>query len=244
MDTSTVTVTRRTLEETPGRSLTFLRAVARKAHIRQRLQSRGYTQAEHDKGWRLIGLVSGVDLQLPAPIEDHSVRHALAELNSLDEDTLALVELTLKHRHPAQAEVLLGGLSPTRDEAGAVVVIATLSERLDQLEREKTDEGDKALALLSERGLDSQERGRLKSLVEQARRAAPVAQTPDAATAEAAEASYLENLKLLRAWYEEWSGIARIVIKRRDHLIQLGLATRRSPNTSNDDPDDTQALDT
>jgi hypothetical protein len=33
----------------------------------------------------------------------------------------------------------------------------------------------------------------------------------------------------LRAWYERWSGIARIVIKRRDYLIQLGLAARRSP---------------
>jgi len=185
-----------------------------------------------------------VDLKLPAPVEDQSVRHALAELNSLDEDTLSLVDLTLKHRQPAQAESLLSGLSATQDEAGAVVVIATLLGRLHELEASGSEAGTKALTLLSERGLDAKERTRLESLVEDARRAAPVEQSPDAQAAEEADARYVENLKLLRAWYEEWSGIARIVIKRRDHLIQLGLATRRSPDATGGAPDDPEEIDT
>jgi hypothetical protein len=31
-----------------------------------------------------------------------------------------------------------------------------------------------------------------------------------------------------RAWYEGWGEIARSAIKRRDHLMRLGLASRRA----------------
>jgi hypothetical protein len=40
--------------------------------------------------------------------------------------------------------------------------------------------------------------------------------------------SYLQKLTALRAWFEEWSGIARVAIKRRDYLIRLGLARRHA----------------
>jgi hypothetical protein len=31
----------------------------------------------------------------------------------------------------------------------------------------------------------------------------------------------------LRAWYEDWSEMARVTFKRRDHLLRLGLAQRK-----------------
>ena len=49
----------------------------------------------------------------------------------------------------------------------------------------------------------------------------------------------LEALLELRKWYLEWSEIAGIAIKRRDHLISLGLASRRaSSGATPEDPED------
>ena len=45
------------------------------------------------------------------------------------------------------------------------------------------------------------------------------------------EAEYVNKLTALRAWFEEWSGIARVAIKCRDYLIRLGLA-RRHPKAT------------
>ena len=53
---------------------------------------------------------------------------------------------------------------------------------------------------------------------------------------------YLELLFELRDWYVEWSGIARLTIKRRDYLIRLGLATKR-PKDDLDIADPTPFLD-
>ena len=37
-----------------------------------------------------------------------------------------------------------------------------------------------------------------------------------------------EALRALRAWYRDWSETARAVIRRRDHLLMLGLSQRKS----------------
>ena len=39
---------------------------------------------------------------------------------------------------------------------------------------------------------------------------------------------YLKALGALRVWYVDWSEMARSVVKRREYLIQLGLAKRKS----------------
>jgi len=83
-----------------------------------------------------------------------------------------------------------------------------------------------AIALLAERGINAAERQRLRNLIAVAE-SAPDLSLPDAETVAKSEATNLRNLMALRAWYEEWSGIARVVIKRRDYLIRMGLAKRR-----------------
>jgi hypothetical protein len=58
--------------------------------------------------------------------------------------------------------------------------------------------------------------------------------TPSGLSAEqiaAEDAAFEAALVELRAWYDEWSEIARLIIKRRDLLIRLGLAERRSPGS-------------
>lgn len=42
----------------------------------------------------------------------------------------------------------------------------------------------------------------------------------------------METLVALREWFEEWSEIARACVSRRDSLIRMGLARRRSRSTT------------
>jgi hypothetical protein len=70
------------------------------------------------------------------------------------------------------------------------------------------------------------ERKRLRQLITTAKSAPDSApETPQLAP-NAAER--LEALKDLRAWYDDWSEVAHAVVKRRDQLIRLGLAQRKT----------------
>jgi len=107
--------------------------------------------------------------------------------------------------------------------------VATLLDRLDALEtspgRKAARKADHAaLATLSKRGLSADERARLRALVNTATAAA---KANEGASDAAEEAPTNEAVLKLHAWYGEWSEVARAVIKRRDHLIRLGLAKRK-----------------
>jgi hypothetical protein len=58
---------------------------------------------------------------------------------------------------------------------------------------------------------------------------------PATADALSDEALALRYLYEARAWYEEWTTIARQAITRRDHLIRLKLAKRRVSEDAADD---------
>ncbi len=47
----------------------------------------------------------------------------------------------------------------------------------------------------------------------------------------------------MREWYNEWSSIARAVVKKRSHLIRLGLASRRVGAREDAPEDDTKDED-
>jgi len=84
-------------------------------------------------------------------------------------------------------------------------------------------EDQKAVATLAARGFDEAELTRLAGLVKtaQANGAVPFNAEEEAAKRQA-------SLVALHAWYSDWAETARMVITRRDHLISLGLARRRS----------------
>jgi hypothetical protein len=52
---------------------------------------------------------------------------------------------------------------------------------------------------------------------------------------ETRDAERVEKLREFRDWFEEWSTVARAVVKKRSYLIRMGLASRRSPGS----PDET-----
>jgi hypothetical protein len=71
-----------------------------------------------------------------------------------------------------------------------------------------------------------EERSRLRGLVNTALRPA---HAPSPAPKDApSEQEQREALLKLKSWYDEWSDVARVVITRRDHLIRLGLAKRKT----------------
>lgn len=224
-----VHVTRETLDGTPVRALTLLKAIGTSAAIRAAMAERGYKSEDHFQGWQLLHAASGYHEVAPVP-EDTTVRDAIKQVDDWDEGGFQIISATLRYRFPVQAAFVLDGLQASTG-AAAVLGVKQLLDRLDALEsatdRVSTKPQDlAAIALLAERGINASERQRLRNLITVAE-SAPELSLPDADTVAKSEAAVLRNLMALRAWYEEWSGIARVVIKRRDYLIRMGLAKRR-----------------
>jgi hypothetical protein len=230
-DDSTLDVTRETLEDTPSRVLPFLRAVGTSVPIRSILRARGFTADEQKLGWTLLHAVSGFTDEAKAETVDVRVRDAINTLDAWDEDGFRIVRAAFTRLHPAQKEFVLAGIGPSVG-AGAVTGVKALLGRLDALEkgpeRKATRKEDQAaLATLAARGIDAKERARLADLVHAAESATET-EAPDESGRAAREAVYLKALGALRVWYVDWSEMARSVVKRRDYLIRLGLAKRKS----------------
>jgi hypothetical protein len=229
--TTALPVSKETLDTIPGRALMFLRAGGTTPAIRAALATKGYEDTDHAEGWSLLHAASGFSASQPlGVVVDVTVRDAIVELDSLDEDLFRTVRAALTRLHPAAATFVLDGLGPSTG-AAAVVGVKQLLDRLDALEkspdRKATRADDKAaLATLTKRGLDDAERARLRALVKRAEAPASAPTEPDDSAAK--EQAHLAALVALYGWYADWSETAKTVVKRRDYLIRLGLAKRKS----------------
>ncbi len=222
----TTTPSRQVLEELPGRTVKFLRAVGTNRVIAAVLATRGYTTAVHREGWHLLHAVSGFEDDMPPAVdEDPGVRDAVAAIDAWDEPNFRIARATLAMKFPEQeAALFAGGLAPAVG-VGALLTVKTFLDRLDALEHgSKTDKA--ALARLAERGITKDERKRLRGLLTQAASAANIGPAEEPAQPAGADKKQ-EELIALYAWFSEWSEVARTLIKRRDHLIALGLASRK-----------------
>lgn len=217
----TVSVTDETLEATPGRVLTFLRAVGTSEPIRLALSAVGYDAAEHARGWGLLHSVSGFTPASAgaAPALDGDVASAIATLDAADERLHRIVDASLRHRYPSLRDQLLADLKPGRG-GESVLYVRTLLARLAKL---SGPEGKAALELLARRSLTPAYRAELAAMVKTAERyTAPTA-------APAPDGSQQDGLRALRAWFEEWAELARGELSRKDYLLRLGLARRKRP---------------
>ena len=238
----TVTVGPATLEATPGRMLAFLNGVAKVPAIRAALGTMGFAHEDYLLGWKLLHRAAGYHVTPEANLDESAVE-ATQELEEWADRMFPVVDASLKHRFPDQHAVIFAHPAPSKAD-GAVVSVTRLLDRVDQLETsdkraEARPQDHAALALLARRGLTTEAR---RSLREQLTVAAGLAdETADPATTEelSEEARALRYLYEARAWYEEWSTIARQVITRRDHLIRLRLAKRRASESAADETDDT-----
>lgn len=237
-DFATVTVSREVLEETPGRTLQMILAVNRSKPIRAAAERVGFNHAVRLEGWRKVNAITGMDLDDESDDAretiDVDVATAITALDAADEKLLAKVKATLQHAFPEEARAVLKGLSGERGSA-SVLVVSTVLDRLDKLAG--SESGRAALARLADRGLTEAERKRLRALVrtasgdDESAASKSDARKPakkGALDAAADEAEYLRKLRVLRAWFEEWSELLRSEITRRDYLIRLGLAEKKS----------------
>ncbi|MBI4705938.1 MAG: hypothetical protein HY744_33005 [Deltaproteobacteria bacterium] len=181
-------------------------------------------------------------LALPAPappkrpetVEAKRQREAVAELDNWDEPTFARARATLERHFPAAAEYVFANLQAASGSA-AVKSVATFLARLGALEagsdpaRADSRADDKnAVALLEKRGITAAERQRVHQLVELALAPTGLVDAPPGADPTERRA----KLVALKAWYSEWAETARALVKKRAHLIRLGLATRRASQPS------------
>ncbi len=241
--------TRQTLEETPVRMLQFLAAVGTVPAIRAALSARGYDDAEHQTGWKLLHGASGYDPATAAPVVDRSATEALAQLDAWDEPNFRLAQAALARHFPAQGEFVFKNLAP-QTGAKALLSVKTFLDRIDQLEgklpgRETKDKAqvkaDKAaVTLLATRGIVPAERARLRQLISTAETGGKVDPELGRKLTDADQKATARNQALveLRSFFDEWTQVARIVITRRDHLIRLGLAQRKLGNKPDEEQSD------
>ncbi len=215
-----------TLEATPARAVQLMQAIGSSVEIRSVLGLRGYTAADQREGWELLRACVGFLDDTRTPHLAEEVERAVAELDGWDETGFAVVRATLEHRYPAQARFVLDGIG-TATGADAVESVREMLDRLDALQqspaRGATRRDDHAaLAMLAKRGITVEERARLAELVEIASSAEELAPLSRSAAVD----EQLDQLRALRAWYDEWAEIARSATHRPEHLRRLGLAGR------------------
>lgn len=261
MATETRTPSQLTLDRTPARMLTFILAVGRFASIRGKLQTRGYTDAEHAHGWSLL---HAIDPSIGRPAlastqSDAAVREAFAQIDAWDNENLPIADAALSHRAPeAHAFLFANDLAPA-EGAESVRVVTTFLDRVDALEAhakgddakpsKKAARGDEtptappltkaqaraAVEVLTARGIHEAERKRAREwLSVLSKGVSPQDDGPSAASAAERQAA----LEALYRWLNEWSTIARKVITRRDHLIALGIATKKTSKKTSAKKDD------
>jgi hypothetical protein len=236
-----------TLDRTPGRALTFLLAVGRTPAIRGALQGRGYSDDEHAGGWaKLLAVDPSMAKSAPGVTSaDPAVSEAFAKVDKWDNENLPIADVALAARAPeAHAILFADGLAPA-DGAESVRVVTTFLDRVDEIEAHAAEKPGKkgakadatdslsltaaqakaAIELLHARGITAEVRKTVRGWLTTLQKGAEV--RPVATSRETAESRRAATLALYH-WLNEWSLIARKVISRRDHLVSLGLATRKS----------------
>lgn len=213
---------RQVLDSIPTRVLTFLIGVGKYLPIRAALATKGYTQAVHDHAWGLLKKLA-IFPDGSEPTLDKAVRDAIVALDAWDEPNFAVIRAVLEHLHPELVDFVFGNLGPKQGPE-AVLSVSTLLDRFDALEsgpdREATRKADQAaLSTLAARGYTKEERTRLRGLV--------VTSQAVVVTKPISDEEREKTLLQLHAWHNEWSTIAHMVLTRRDHQIQVGIAKRR-----------------
>ncbi len=232
-------VSEETLENAVVRVVKFTQGIVTNAAIRAQLRSRGMNAAELKNATDLLAVVCQIPEE-PQVVGDDAVRAAFNFIDANDEEVHGVVNASLRHNYPEQHEYLTKGIGPAKGML-ALVNMRTFMARWDELAsgetRPQTRETDrKALALVEKRGLRTELMAALRANLKIVEDLNP---ETEAIRDQAFRVRRLEALVALRNWYLEWSDIARIAIKRRDHLISLGLASRRtSSGSTSEEPED------
>lgn len=208
----------------------FFRATTRNKAIRTALLARGLNKSELQGGWRLYSAVLGVNESDPMgddPITVNEAEAAMSELDAWDSPNFSAAQAVLETRAPTAMRFLFSQLSASEGPA-AVVAVETFLNRRDQLKAGDapgvdSEQAKLAVELLAQRRIvDDRRATELRALIDKAQSGATPA--PSAPPPRLDEHTF----ERYRGWLNEWREVARSTFTRRDHLIALGLASRRA----------------
>ncbi len=232
------TISERTIERDLDRGVRFLRTLSLSPEIYTLLVSgAGYSPEEHERGWSLARALMGqkADMQAIKVAPSSPLRPAeiaLAQLDAYDAPAISRSKAALEAPFPEQNQYLTSGL---KGETGgrAIGSTQTFLDRYRALkdgtdpERESSREQDReAMALLERRNIvnDAIEAKLRDAIAQTAEAPEEVVAQPSPKDTEA----YHQAAYDFHVWLKDWREQARAVIQRRDYLIRLGLAARRS----------------
>lgn len=236
------------LEETPERVTQFLSAVGAVPEIRTLLYGAGMDDEEIITGRNLLlnclAAPLGKEPSRDTP-QAKEKRQAQAEIDQLDEEIFTRTSAVLTRFYPSARDYIFRDLKASRG-AASVKGMATYLARLEALEkgtdpeRQATIKEDAAaVALLVKRGIGPQQRQHWRQLIDIALGPAPTLPPPMSAID---PEERWQKLASLKRWYDDWATTARSIIRKRNHLIRLGLAKRRYNAKNNHDT--TEAIET
>jgi hypothetical protein len=214
---------RLSLGDKTARVIRFLLGV-RNPRIATALASYGFKSTDMEEGWKLINdLGRGKLAVLPTGPRD---METLLKLDAWENQWFPIAQATLDRRFPALSARFFLNLVQTEGPEVAISV-RTFVERYDELvagDAKFGAEAAKAVELLAQRGVTAAVIADAKALLQNLTQ---VAEPSEPVSVEQQEAELEEAETAMWGWYLEWSKIARIAIKQRVLLKQLGFLNVR-----------------
>ena len=212
-----------TLGDKTLRTIRFLLGV-RNPRIATALAGYGFKNEDMVEGWSLINALGKGKLAIlpPGPRD----METLLKLDAWENQWFPITQAALERRFPAVSARFFLNLVQTEGPEVAISV-RTFVDRYDELTTSDKfgAEGKKAQELLAQRGVTAAVVEEAKTLLT---RLTQVAEPAEAVSVEQQEEELEAAEAAMWAWYLEWSKIARIAVKQRPLLRQLGfLAVRR-----------------
>ena len=211
--------------ERVSRVIRFLIAV-RNPSIASALGSYGFRDEDLAEGWALVsGLGKGKLATAPAEPRNTAV---LLSLDAWENHWFPVSAACLERRFPAVFERLFLNLHQAEGPEVALTV-STFVDRYDELTAAHSKygpEGRQARDLLTLRGITPAVVDEARNLLTQLTQVAALPINEQSIREQEAELARAEDA--LWAWYLEWSKVARVAIKQRALLRQLGFLNRHA----------------
>jgi hypothetical protein len=178
----------------------------------------GFTEADRDEGWSLLYAI-GQGGPPVVPIEGPNVS-VLVQIDAWENRWFPIVDASLRRHFPAVRKLFFRNLSQT-EGLEVIMSVGSFVERFEALSEPAGPygaEGPKAAELLSRRGLTSAV-AEAKALLDSLEKV----DTRVRSTWDVQQRRLFAAESVLWAWYLEWSRVARVAIKERALLRQLGF---------------------
>lgn len=232
-------LTQREIDRLVERGGRFLRAIGTKKGIQRMMIELGYNQDQHSTGWRLYLALCGYHIagqeSITVSNEEKAVQAAITEIDNWDEPHFARAHAALGHFFPEQNAYLFNQLTAEQGIAamGSVNIfldrVKALREGMDSKRANTREQDREAMMLLEKRGIiDQKEEQRLRGLMAKVQQVMNLSAENITDEEMKYQQQMQDNALEFSRWLDDWRTTARAGITRRDYLISLGLANRRT----------------